>query len=77
MRIIDRYPIIVTPKFRPVPRFWCQHIGLSVLFEASWFRSAEAARDTLAAQGKVESDGRRTHRFLRKSQPAKLPQTGC
>src|SRR5258705_3495937 len=37
MRIIDRYPIIVTPKFRQCRDFWCQHIGLSVLFEASWF----------------------------------------
>src|SRR5258706_14837894 len=37
MRIIDRYPIIVTPKLRQCRDFWGQHIGLSVLFEASWF----------------------------------------
>jgi hypothetical protein len=37
MRIIDRYPIIVTPKLRQCRDFWCQHMDLSVLFEASWF----------------------------------------
>ena len=37
MRIIERYPIIVTPRVRQCRDFWCQHMGLSVLFEASWF----------------------------------------
>jgi catechol 2,3-dioxygenase-like lactoylglutathione lyase family enzyme len=37
MRIVDRYPIIVTPKLRECRDFWCHHLGLSVLFEASWF----------------------------------------
>jgi hypothetical protein len=47
MRIIDRYPIIVTPKLRQCRDFWCQHMGLSVLFEASWFVLL-AARDQSA-----------------------------
>jgi catechol 2,3-dioxygenase-like lactoylglutathione lyase family enzyme len=37
MRIVDRYPIIVTPKLRECRDFWIRHLGFAVVFEASWF----------------------------------------
>jgi catechol 2,3-dioxygenase-like lactoylglutathione lyase family enzyme len=37
MRILDRYPVFVTPRLRECRDFWTRHVGLLPLFESSWF----------------------------------------
>jgi catechol 2,3-dioxygenase-like lactoylglutathione lyase family enzyme len=50
MRFVDRYPIIVTPKLTDCRDFWVHHLGLEVVFEASWFvlLQADGGSATLA-----------------------------
>ena len=49
-RFTDRYPIIVTPKMKACARFYLEHLGFSIVFEASWFTllHAEGATASIA-----------------------------
>lgn len=48
MRFVDRYPIIVTPRFRECRDFWVRHLGFTAVFEATWFVLLQAEGATLA-----------------------------
>lgn len=37
MKFVDRYPIVVTPRKDECRDFWARHLGLSVLFDSTWF----------------------------------------
>jgi catechol 2,3-dioxygenase-like lactoylglutathione lyase family enzyme len=37
MRLIDSYPIVVTPDPAACRAFWVKHMAFNVVFEASWF----------------------------------------
>jgi catechol 2,3-dioxygenase-like lactoylglutathione lyase family enzyme len=50
MRLIDRYPIVVTPDPAACRAFWVEHMAFGVVFEASWFvlLASEDGATTLA-----------------------------
>jgi catechol 2,3-dioxygenase-like lactoylglutathione lyase family enzyme len=50
MKIVDSYPIVVTPKLFECRDFYVKHFGMVVGFEASWFvwMTAQEGKATLA-----------------------------
>ncbi len=48
MRLVDRYPIIVTPKLLECRAFWSARLGFETAFESSWFILMQADGATLA-----------------------------
>lgn len=50
MKLVDRYPIIVTERMEACRDFYVRHLGFAVMFEASWFTllSADGESATIA-----------------------------